>query len=35
MLLRRMIKATGDQFKASSEEANLLSYYANAIKHWL
>ena len=35
MLLRRMIKATGDQLKASSEEANLLSYYANAIKHWL
>ncbi|MBW1865197.1 MAG: 1-acyl-sn-glycerol-3-phosphate acyltransferase, partial [Deltaproteobacteria bacterium] len=35
MLLRRMIKATGDQFKASSEEADLLSYYANSIKHWL
>jgi glycerol-3-phosphate O-acyltransferase len=35
MLLRRMIKATGDHFKASSEEADLLSYYANSIKHWL
>jgi glycerol-3-phosphate O-acyltransferase len=35
MLLRRMIKATGDQFKASSEESKLLSYYANAIKYWL
>ena len=35
MLLRRMIKATGDQFKASPEEASLLSYYANAIRHWL
>ena len=34
MLLRRMIKATGDRFQASSEEVNLLSYYANAIKHW-
>ncbi|MBW2514595.1 MAG: hypothetical protein JRE21_08500, partial [Deltaproteobacteria bacterium] len=34
MLLRRMIKTTDDRFKASSEETRLLSYYANAIKHW-
>ena len=34
MLLRGMIKSTGDRFKASSEEVSLLSYYANAIKHW-
>lgn len=35
MLLRRMIKSRGDRFKASSEEMRLLSYYANAIRHWL
>jgi glycerol-3-phosphate O-acyltransferase len=34
MLMRRMIKASGDRFKASSGEVNLLSYYANAIRHW-
>jgi len=35
MLLRRMIESTGDRFKISSDEMHLLSYYANAIKHWL
>jgi glycerol-3-phosphate O-acyltransferase len=34
MLMRRMINASGDRFKASSEEIRLLSYYANDIKHW-
>ena len=34
MLLRGMIKATGDKLKASSQENRLLTYYANAIKHW-
>ena len=34
MLLRRMIESTGDRFKVSSDETHLLSYYANAIKHW-
>ena len=35
MLLRRMIKANGGRLKASSQETDLLSYYANAIRHWL
>lgn len=35
MLLRRMISTTGDRFSMSSEETDLLSYYANAIRHWL
>jgi hypothetical protein len=35
MLLRRMIKETGGRLKASPEEAHLLAYYANAIRHWL
>jgi len=35
MLLRGMITTNSDGFKTSPEEMELLSYYANAIKHWL
>jgi glycerol-3-phosphate O-acyltransferase len=35
MLLRRMISASGDRFKAVAEEQTLLEYYANAIGHWI
>jgi glycerol-3-phosphate O-acyltransferase len=34
MLLRRMIESTGERFKVPSDQMHLLSYYANAIKHW-
>jgi len=34
MLLRGMIEATGEGFKAASGEERLLAYYANAIVHW-
>jgi glycerol-3-phosphate O-acyltransferase len=35
MLLRGMIHTNSDGLKASPLEMDLLSYYANAIKHWL
>ena len=35
MLLRRMIRATGDRLNPIPAEKNLLAYYANAITHWL
>ena len=34
LMLRRMIAASGDIFRAVPEEAKILSYYANAIGHW-
>jgi glycerol-3-phosphate O-acyltransferase len=35
MLLRGMIAASGDRFKAVQEEEPILRYYSNAIEHWL
>jgi glycerol-3-phosphate O-acyltransferase len=35
MMLRRMITASGDRFKAVPTEENIMRYYANAIGHWL
>ena len=34
MTLRRMVTASGDQFKAVSEEETIMRYYANTIAHW-
>ncbi len=34
MMLRRMIAASGDTFRAVPEEEKILRYYANAIAHW-
>ncbi len=34
MTLRRMVTASGDQFKAVSEEEAIMCYYANTIDHW-
>ena len=35
MMLRRMVTASGDRFKAVPTEENIMRYYANAIGHWL
>jgi glycerol-3-phosphate O-acyltransferase len=35
MLMRRMIKASGDKFIADPEEEAILRYYANSIGHWI
>jgi len=35
MMLRRMVTASGDRFKAVPTEENIMRYYANAISHWL
>lgn len=34
MTLRRMVTASGDQFKAVSAEETIMRYYANTIAHW-
>jgi len=34
MTLRRMVTASGDQFKAVSAEETMMRYYANTIGHW-
>ena len=34
MTLRRMVTASGDQFKAVSTEETMMRYYANTIGHW-
>jgi glycerol-3-phosphate O-acyltransferase len=34
MKLRRMVTASGDRFKAVSEEESIMRYYANSIDHW-
>jgi len=34
MTLRRMVTASGDQFKAVSAEEAMMRYYANTIGHW-
>ena len=34
MTLRRMVTASGDQFKAVSAEETIMRYYANTIDHW-
>jgi glycerol-3-phosphate O-acyltransferase len=34
MTLRRMVTASGDQFKAVSAEETIMRYYANTIGHW-
>ena len=34
MTLRRMVTASGDQFKAVSAEETMMRYYANTIAHW-
>jgi hypothetical protein len=34
MTLRRMVTASGDQFKAVSTEETIMRYYANTIDHW-
>jgi glycerol-3-phosphate O-acyltransferase len=35
MMLRRMVTASNDRFKAVPTEENIMRYYANAISHWL
>jgi glycerol-3-phosphate O-acyltransferase len=35
MLMRRMIAASGNKFKAIPEEEAILRYYANSIGHWV
>jgi len=34
MMLRRIVTASGDQFKAVSSEEAIMRYYANTIDHW-
>ena len=34
MTLRRMVTASGDQFKAVSAEETIMRYYANTLGHW-
>jgi glycerol-3-phosphate O-acyltransferase len=34
MAMRRMVTASGDQFKAVSAEEAIMRYYANTIGHW-
>jgi phage terminase Nu1 subunit (DNA packaging protein) len=34
MTLRRMVTASGDQFKAVPAEKTIMHYYANTIGHW-
>jgi glycerol-3-phosphate O-acyltransferase len=35
LMLRRMVTASGDRFKAVATEETIMRYYANAIGHWL